>query len=648
MKIVAILMIRNESRILERCLNALVGIVDAFAIHDTGSTDTTCDIAREFLQEHTGSLTTTEWKDFGTNRTKSFESAKQLVDALQWNPEETYGLLLDADMVFVAGTLKQETLTEKGYSLIQTNGNLEYPNCRLIRMDYAWKCLGVTHEYWDGPTKFLPKSVAYIDDRNDGGCKSDKFERDARLLEQGLQDEPTNVRYMFYLAQTYHSLGRYKDSISMYKKRIGSGGWFEEVWYSHYMIAKCYLSLGDPIRFEAWMLRAYKYRPERAETMYSLTKHFRETGDHYKAYGYLQKGRQIPKPTDALFLENNIYSGAFDYEATILDYYVDRKRDGLRGSMSYILRDPPNSYNVQTNMAFYVNPVVGTIQNHPVLRNACGIDYHPTSTCMFEYQGKTFHNVRFVNYDIDTTTGSYMMKQGGYASHHKVRTQNAIWTPEQTIPMKDASVDLPRRDKHILGLEDVRVYTNKSGELCFTATTAEYSEKIRVLHGNYNVETASYSKCKVLESPKSAECEKNWIPVNHTDNIIYGWHPLEIGTIDGTRLNIHTKHSTPKFFAHLRGSAVPIEVNDELWCLVHYVEHSSPRKYFHCFVALEPETYKPKAISLPFVFREKTIEYCLGVQHRGNRIEFIASLMDDSPCCLECPIDQFEWLELNI
>ena len=109
-------------------------------------------------------------------------------------------------MVFSAGSLRSQELGEIGYSIVQINGNLEYPNARLIRMDYDWTCKGVTHEYWDGPTETLSKSICYIDDRNDGGCKSDKFQRDAALLEKGLLDEPENVRYMFYLAQTYNSL----------------------------------------------------------------------------------------------------------------------------------------------------------------------------------------------------------------------------------------------------------------------------------------------------------------------------------------------------------------------------------------------------------------------------------------------------------
>jgi len=645
MKLVLILMVRNESKILERCLKALEGIVDAFCIHDTGSTDNTCDIAREFLEDHAGCLTTSEWKDFGFNRTKSFESAREFAESMNWNLQETYGLLLDADMVLIPGTLKSETFTEVGYTLVQCNGNLEYPNCRIIRMDHKWKCLGVTHEYWDGPTKALSKSVAYIDDKNDGGCKSDKFERDKRLLEAGLENEPNNHRYMFYLAQTYHSVGQLKDAIAMYKKRIGAGGWFEEIWFSHYMIAKSYLTLGDPIRFETWMLRAYKYRSERAESMYFLTKHFRETGDHYKAYGYLQKGRRIPIPPDSLFIEKDVYTELFDYEATILDFYVGKEREGLRDSMKYLLNGFKYSHSVMQNMVFYTKPLTATVKNHPVMRNAWGNDYHPTSTCVFNYKGKTYHNVRFVNYDIDNKNGSYMMKDGGYSANHKVRTQNVIWTPEETIRMKDETVTLPRRDKHIIGLEDVRVYTNKSGELCFTATASEYSEKIRILHGRYHL-NGTYSDCRVLESPKNHECEKNWIPVNNTDHLIYGWNPLEVGTMVDSELKIHSAHNTPWFFQHLRGSAVPVEVNGELWCLVHYVEHSSPRKYFHCFVALEPKTYKPKAISLPFVFREKTIEYCLGVSVKGDQIEFTPSLMDDSPCIVECPIRQFEWIQV--
>ena len=198
MKLVLILMVRNESRILERCLESVKDAVDAFCIHDTGSTDNTCDIARAFLEKegNKGCLTTSVWKDFGHNRTASFQAARDYLASTGWDLGITYGLLLDADMVFHPGTLRSRHLTRTGYSIVQVAGELEYPNCRLIRMDYPWKCVGVTHEYWDGATEALPKSLCWIEDRNDGGCKSDKFERDARLLEAGLAENPNNERYV--------------------------------------------------------------------------------------------------------------------------------------------------------------------------------------------------------------------------------------------------------------------------------------------------------------------------------------------------------------------------------------------------------------------------------------------------------------------
>jgi glycosyltransferase involved in cell wall biosynthesis len=646
MRIVLILMVRNESRILRRCLDAAISVADAVCIHDTGSTDTTKQIATEFLADHLGCLTESVWTDFGTNRTKSFQSAKEFVLSSGWDPKETYGLLLDGDMVFQPGALKAQTLTERGYTIVQVAGSLEYPNCRLVRVDHDWVCRGVTHEYWDGPTTPLPKSVCWIDDRNDGGCKSDKFERDARLLEQGLKEDPTNVRYLFYLGQTYHSLGRYKDSIEMYTKRYDAGGWDEERWYSLYMIAQCHLSLNDPIAFEAGMLRAYAFRPSRAEPLYKLTKYFRETSQHYKAYGYYLKGVSLPNPGDSLFVDTSVYTGLFEYEKTILDFYVGRMEEGLISSMLYLLTRTENRSNVYTNMGFYVEPLKLPLRNHPVDRDAAGGDYHPTSVSVVQYKGRTLHNVRFVNYVIDRRNGSYTMKEGTYSDAHLVRTQNVLWDKETATLMKDASVLLPRREPRIRGLEDLRLYTDAAGTLRFLASSSEYSDTISQVAGIYDLETHGYTDCRVITSPTKSGCEKNWIPVSGTDSIVYRWSPLEVGHLEGTTLVIDTRHETPWFFEHLRGSASPVAIGTDLLFLVHYVEYTQPRKYYHCVVMVSAATFKPSRISLPFVFAEKGIEYCIGVSLVGNGLECIVSSWDDNPRIVTIPVSSLRWVSL--
>jgi len=636
-------MVRNESKIIRRCLEAVESVVDAFCVHDTGSTDNTIELANEFIKTRNGCVTGSEWKDFGHNRTLSFKSARDYVQyGLKWDLATTYGLLLDADMVFEPGTLKQQPLGELGYTILQSNGDLEYPNCRLIRMDHPWKCTGVTHEYWDGPAFPLDKSICWINDKNDGGCKSDKFERDARLLEAGLAEKPDDVRYMFYLAQTYHCLGRHEDAIRMYEKRYAAGSWVEEQWYSLYMIGQTYLTLGKPIEFERYMLKAYELRPGRAESLYKLAKYFREKGQHYKAYQYVMMGKDIPLSKDSLFIEIPVYTDLFHYEETICLYYLNRKHEGLRRSMEYLLTKSQMLDGVLSNMIFYVEPIGLEFVNHPIQRDLVGRDYHPTSVCSFEDK----QMVRFVNYSI-TNTGSYDMKEGSYSPNHKVRTQNVVWNEDgSTVQMKDSSITLPRRPHHILGVEDVRLYRDADGEVRFFGVTSEYSEKIRILSGVCDLETGEYRTPVVLESPLNADCEKNWIPVNGTDDVIYSWNPLRIGQIEGNQLVFKQTLKTPDFFRHLRGSAVPIRVNDELWCLVHYVHHSSPRKYYHCIVKLDASTYKPKSISLPFVFRKEGIEYCLSMTYGKNELEFIFSSWDDNPCSTRVPLEVLEWIQV--
>ena len=643
MKLVLILMVRNESKILERCLKAVEHIVDGFCIHDTGSTDDTREIARKFLEDgkRKGCLTESVWKNFGANRTASFQAAQDYLKKAGWDLATTYGLLLDADMVFIPGKLKDTLLTEPGYTVIQAAGTLEYPNCRLVRMDHPWKCTGVTHEYWDGPTTALPKTVCWIDDRNDGGCKSDKFERDARLLEEGLAENPKNERYMFYLAQTYHSLGRWKDSIAMYKKRFDAGGWDEERWYSLYMIADSYLKSGDPLKFELYMQRAMKFRPHRAEASYALAKYFREQSQHYKAWYYVLQGRGIPYPSDSLFITKPVYTDYFDYEATILLYYLDKHDQGLRESMKYLLTKTHYLDSVYRNMAFYVKPLGTPCITHPVPRDAAGDDFHPTSVSFIGDK----QNVRFVNYIIDRRDGSYSMKDGSYSPNNKVRTRNVYWDGKTAILMDDSDVGMPARDCHIQGLEDVRVYTDSLGATRFVAVSSSYSDKIRIVRGDYQAHTGALKNCEVLQPPTDTQCEKNWIPIPDTENIIYKWGPLQIGTVKSGKLEIHTEYATPWFFNHLRGSAIPIRMGNETWALVHYVEYSTPRKYFHCLIALDEE-YKPLRVSLPFVFKAQGIEYCIGLKAKDDVLEFVFSSWDDNPCSTTVHRSHFEWLQL--
>ena len=640
-----ILMVKNEEKIIQRCMAAVEGIVDAYVVTDTGSTDKTVELASEFLETREGIVEMSTWKDFGHNRTLSFKNAQNYCKSKKWDLKETYGLLLDGDMVFVPGKLKQHPLGELGYTIVQSAANLDYPNTRLVRMDYDWVCRGVTHEYWDGDTKALPKEICYIDDRNDGGCKDNKFPRDLALLLKGVEDEPTNVRYWFYLAQTYHSMGNWEKAIEHYKKRIEMGGWFEEVWYSHYMIAKSYENLDNQILFEEWVQKAYDFYPKRAEALYHLVKYLRIKGEHFKAMHYIRLGKRIPLSTDSLFIERDAYTGLFDYEESVCRYYtLGTKREALRDSMKYLMTDKPFPDSVYANMKFYIETLGEQPVPYPIPRDLFGPNFHPSHVSI----SAPYHNIRFVNYNLNHLNTTYTMKDGSYSEHNPVITQNACYneiTKEITL-MDDSSTNLPRIQAQVRGLEDLRIYRDTMGEMRFTATVAEYVPYHAILRGKYDQDTGKYSDCMVMESPSGSHCEKNWLSIPDTDDVIYHWFPLQIGKYRGSKLDIHTLHPTPWFFRHLRGSGAPARVKNELWTLTHFVIGEHPRFYFSCIVALDAKSYRPTRVSVPFLFNSSLVEFCINIRVEGKKIKCIYSTVDDNLSEITFQIKDEDWIQV--
>ncbi|NBV69092.1 MAG: glycosyltransferase, partial [Flavobacteriia bacterium] len=214
------MIVKNEERILPRLFDSVIHLIDTYCICDTGSTDNTIQVITEYMMHagKQGEVYKEPFQNFGYNRTHALERASH------WG---TYALLLDADMILhydPAFSLKS-SLTAAGYAIKQIQGALTYYNPRLVKTGIGVRCVGPTHEYYDFPSGHACEekpdwlSGFWIQDLGDGGCKSDKFERDIRLLQKGLEENPNNDRYTFYLANSLRDAGRTKEAIEMFQKR---------------------------------------------------------------------------------------------------------------------------------------------------------------------------------------------------------------------------------------------------------------------------------------------------------------------------------------------------------------------------------------------------------------------------------------------
>jgi len=340
-KICLCMIVKNESKIIRRCLSAAKPVIDYVSIVDTGSTDNTKEIIAEWCTENEipHKIHEEPFKNFSHNRTHSYNAARESF------PDSTYFLLLDADMILVVKKdFNKNALVDDGYMIEQYSHSVRYWNIRLLgnKNVEKWECLGVTHEFWQATPSVSNKRcyTLEIDDREDGGCKSDKYIRDERLLLEGYNDPSTTkglkTRYSYYLGQTYECRREYEKAIEWFKKRSEEEGtWEEEAWYAQYKMGLCYFGLKEEEKGVYQLLQAWSRRPWRVEPLYKLIVYFRAKHpqpDKGAAMNnislmYALQAKEIPYPqSDVLFVEYDVYEYLLDVEICIVAYYVRGKK----------------------------------------------------------------------------------------------------------------------------------------------------------------------------------------------------------------------------------------------------------------------------------------------------------------------------------
>ena len=97
-KICLCMIVKNESKIIQRCIDRVLDIVDAVSICDTGSTDNTVDLIRDYANKlPTNCVTGTEFKNFGYNRSISFREAVTFCSSLGWDLSTSFTMFIDPD-----------------------------------------------------------------------------------------------------------------------------------------------------------------------------------------------------------------------------------------------------------------------------------------------------------------------------------------------------------------------------------------------------------------------------------------------------------------------------------------------------------------------------------------------------------------------
>jgi len=340
-KLCFVAVVRDESPVIERCLESIRNIATSYLICDTGSKDDTASKIEEYMRKANipGEVIHTEWVSYGETKSYLFEKFK----AHPVVGDAEYLGWLDADEVFIMNKddpcsyptpedaeriyKYMDSRSENVFMVTTLYGNLNYHRWQFARNNQLYKWCLPYQEYFKGTEYTHTHSIDFMWNyaRHEGNSSRDPeiTKKRVKMAEDWLDRNPKDPkdhdysRMLFYIAEAYSFLDgedeqgkSYKEkAIDSYKKRLEALGFYQEKYISMLRMSKL-VSHAEKI---ALYWRAIEFIPDRLEAFYELMMIYYTKGDHEKAAVI---GALAPKsrdsPQGALFIDRNVYDYKFD------------------------------------------------------------------------------------------------------------------------------------------------------------------------------------------------------------------------------------------------------------------------------------------------------------------------------------------------
>ncbi len=300
------MIVRNEAHVVAEVLEAAAPYISSWVIVDTGSDDGTQDVICGQLARLgiPGELHERPWRDFGHNRTEALALAQGHGD---------YIWVIDADDL-VVGRPEFSGLSADVYYLRTFTEGYTHWRPQVFRDGLAVRYVGVVHEYptWNGQCDEASLDGDYHIEARTVGARSldpQKYARDAEILLTEVQRNPSDTRSVFYLAQSYFDARDFASARTWYARRTEMGGFDEEVYHALYRLAVSMHELGEPWPdVQDAYLRAWEFRPSRAEPLYCIAHAYRTDARHRLGHLFARQAGEVPFPADdQLWVQADVY-----------------------------------------------------------------------------------------------------------------------------------------------------------------------------------------------------------------------------------------------------------------------------------------------------------------------------------------------------
>jgi beta-1,4-mannosyl-glycoprotein beta-1,4-N-acetylglucosaminyltransferase len=336
------MIVKNESHIIESTLkNILQNMqIDYWVISDTGSTDNTMDIIRDFFAKKNidGEIFQDEWVDFGHNRTKALEHARNKSD---------YLFIFDADDL-IHGKIILPTEFDKDLYDLPFENPTSYHRSILISNRMRWKYRGVLHEILGNIDPINSRSCLsgnfYVESRRlgDRSKNPNKYMDDAIILENAYNNENTDTdikcRYSFFCGTSYRLAGKPMKAIEHFKNTIVTHFSPQYKYCACIQIGDCYNNLKQYDNAIKYWSKSYNYDNERLEGIVNIMEHYYNKNAHFMVSALYNKFKHVTigRAEDKIYLEHSKYHH-MHYLASISGCYCNEHKSAYEATKYLLL-----------------------------------------------------------------------------------------------------------------------------------------------------------------------------------------------------------------------------------------------------------------------------------------------------------------------
>lgn len=338
-----VMIVRDEEANIRRALESARPWISTWVICDTGSKDRTKEIIQEVMADVSGLLVDRPWVSFEHNRTEALELCRGRMD---------WAIMLDADDN-LAGEVPPPDIWSKLASSVDAiamrirHGDIIHQRLQIFRVEADWEYRGVLHEIPHCRSTAQPRTgvlpdKSYMVTRCEGFRSRDpeKYLKDAAILEAEYWKDTSNMRNLYYLAQSWRDAGKIEQAARYYRMYADtSGGWPMEKYMA---LVNLIGFVSDPAEKLALAWRAVDIAPDRLEAQYTVLRSRRLAGlpATQQVYALAATVQNRKVHAGIIYVNPAVYAWGFDDEFAVVAFATGHYREAYEASLRVALNGP--------------------------------------------------------------------------------------------------------------------------------------------------------------------------------------------------------------------------------------------------------------------------------------------------------------------